>query len=729
MRLLFITEFFPYGSNLVFSGGVEAYSYYLIKRLAKRHEVTVICRKKAKNYKTIIKNINVIPIGPLSKRIDTSVVTIPARLLFIFLCIKFGLGEKFDLVQGNNFITYIPAFIIGLIKRRPTVAWYPDVFLGRWIKLTNFFSGIAGEAAERFILSLPWTQFVALSDSTKTKLIKAGVKSSKITKIYAGVDKPGKTIKKDKIFRIICVSRLVKYKRIDALIDAAKILVKQGWVLKLLIVGDGPEYENLLQQIRKNNLERYATIEFRLARNVLWRKLKQSHVFCLPSEIEGFGLTIIEAAACGVPFVARDIPVLREITHSKGGLFFKNTNQLVTQLSKIMDDRAWLTRLSGDALELSKEYRWERITREFEDVYQRILKKVKVVMFIDAWFPRVGGGQIHVWELSKKLVRSDFNVTIFTRNLGLWTNPEQDLKVIRIGRVKKFENIFGRLEYMFNSLFFLLIHKFDIVHLHAFSPGLLFPFVKIFRNQQAVFTLHGKGDKIAGLGFGERFLEDLVVYRIPYDLLISVARNSISKKPAAKRVSIIPNGVDIERFQSAWRQREKIKNILCVSRLSYEKGVDLLINAFSRLKRPKLSLTIVGEGRERSTLEKTNTNKQITFKGLLTNEQLVSEYRNADLVVLPSRTEGLPLVLFESWAAKVPILATRVGDNPVYIRDGVNGFLSEPTSAGIYSALNNIIGLNGFNQIVKEGINSVQNLTWEKIAKRTIRLYNYLLNV
>src|SRR5260221_8401212 len=127
MKLLFITEFFPVNDLLQFSGGVEAHNFYLFKELAKKHQVTVLCRWGEGQF---VQNkdwgMKIIRIGNKHKRVDTNFTTIPERLAFFIESFIKGLSLEFDLVQGNNFVSYPSAFLLGLVKRKPTIAWYPD---------------------------------------------------------------------------------------------------------------------------------------------------------------------------------------------------------------------------------------------------------------------------------------------------------------------------------------------------------------------------------------------------------------------------------------------------------------------------------------------------------------------------------------------------------------------------------------------------------------------------
>lgn len=357
---------------------------------------------------------------------------------------------------------------------------------------------------------------------------------------------------------------------------------------------------------------------------------------------------------------------------------------------------------------------------------KKLLNK-KILMVVDAWFPHVGGGQIHVWELSKALVDLGYLVTIYTRDLGETNLYYKGITIKRVGHFKKFTNIFGRLEFLLVALIYSLFADYQILHLHAFSPGLLAPVVKFFRpNKKIVFTVHGKGFKIAGLQVSGDFLENLVFYKIAYDLEITVAKSTLTQKVKAINLAVIPNGVDIKKFNQVKRTKKKITNILYVGRLSFEKGTDLLIQAFEQLGDDSLKLSIVGEGPQFNNLKKIANNQNIHFKGSLFNEDLLLEYKKSDLLVLPSRTEGLPLVIFEALASKLPVLTTDVGDIKSYIKDNQNGFLTKPDVNSLKEKIKKVIGFKDFNRITENGYLTVSDYDWSKIAIKTSDWYQNL---
>lgn len=735
MKILFVAEFFPKHKGLLFTGGVEAYNYFLVKELSKRHEVIVICRNGIEHSnQEITKDFRVIRIGSADRRIDTGLTTLGSRMIFLLEGLRLGLNVDFDIVQGNNFVTYPLAFLLGFFKRKPSVAWYPDVFIGRWIKLVGFFSGIVGEITERISLILPWTHIVALSKTTKDKLKRVGINDKNISLIYAGVDLDffkKIRVKKNNIFTICCISRLVGYKRVDLLIRAVAILQHKGYKFKVYIIGDGPEKNNLMHLTEKLSLESSIIFESNIPRVKLGERIKSSHLFCHPSVVEGFGLVLLEAAACGIPIVASDIMILKEITRErKGVVFFRsdNTIDLASKIELMIKNVKLRRNLSKQVLNLATEYSWSKVAQNFENVYSKLTdKKIKILMLVDAWFPHIGGGQVHVWELSKKLAEKGCQISIFSRDLGKWDKKYSGVEVIRVGNHKKFAHFWGRLEFLFLALIYSLKANYDILHTHAFSPGLVAPFIKFFRNKPVVYTVHGKGYKISGLGFGESILEDIVTYKIPYDLEISVAKNTIIKKASAKKLLIIPNGVDINRFSKARRKRKEINRILYVGRLFFDKGVDILIEAFKILKIPGVSLTIVGEGPEEKTLKKISHGDDIKFNGKLEGSGLINAYKKADMLVMPSRVEGMPVRLLEAWAAGLPVLATKVGDNGRYIKEGINGFLSKPDIESLRNGIRKVLRNKSLDKIIANGEKNVKNYSWDIIAEETLKGYRQLL--
>ncbi len=125
--------------------------------------------------------------------------------------------------------------------------------------------------------------------------------------------------------------------------------------------------------------------------------------------------------------------------------------------------------------------------------------------------------------------------------------------------------------------------------------------------------------------------------------------------------------------------------ILYVGNLRGEKGTKYLIQAVASLTKfnKDIKLELLGDGPEKDKLtgmiDDMGLGRHINMHGHITDEsRLNSFYRSADMIVLPSLSEGLPKVILEAMANGIPIIATRVGGIPTFIKDGIDGLLIPP---------------------------------------------------
>ena len=264
-------------------------------------------------------------------------------------------------------VTYFPAYLAAKFKRKPTVIWVPDVLNRSWFEF-GFLVGFFGFMIEKLYLSLSWDGVIALSQSTKTKLINAGVKPEIISVVKAGINPQefsARIGRRHQPTKLVCVARLVKTKKIDQLIQA---VVQHNLPIKLTVVGFGPQ-EKKLKKLAQGKV----TFLKNLSRNDLIKLLSQSDLFCLPSVVEGFGIATIEAMASGLPSVLADIPVSHEITKAgQGAIFFEpgNIADLAMQINKLINNKILYRQKQAEALKLSSSYTWDKVYLQTKAVYE-----------------------------------------------------------------------------------------------------------------------------------------------------------------------------------------------------------------------------------------------------------------------------------------------------------------------------------------------------------------------
>jgi glycosyltransferase involved in cell wall biosynthesis len=119
-----------------------------------------------------------------------------------------------------------------------------------------------------------------------------------------------------------------------------------------------------------------------------------------------------------------------------------------------------------------------------------------------------------------------------------------------------------------------------------------------------------------------------------------------------------------------------------VGRLAPVKGLRVLIDALgaARERHPGLRLTIVGDGPDRAALEALSRPQgdAIRFTGPLKQAEVAELLATTDALVLPSFAEGVPVVLMEAMATRLPVIATRVAGVAELVTDGVSGLLVAP---------------------------------------------------
>ena len=149
----------------------------------------------------------------------------------------------------------------------------------------------------------------------------------------------------------------------------------------------------------------------------------------------------------------------------------------------------------------------------------------------------------------------------------------------------------------------------------------------------------------------------------------------------AMTIYVIPNGIDVERFRpEGLPDRNTPVRLLYVGRLTYQKGLDVFIQALRRLdSKIQFEVELVGDGNARRPLERMAREfglvDRLHFAGWLDRTEVPQRYQLADIFVLPSRDEGMANVILEAMASGLPVIATDVAGSRELVRHGKTGLL------------------------------------------------------
>ncbi|MEK7127715.1 MAG: glycosyltransferase family 4 protein [Patescibacteria group bacterium] len=290
---------------------------------------------------------------------------------------------------------------------------------------------------------------------------------------------------------------------------------------------------------------------------------------------------------------------------------------------------------------------------------------MKICYIIDAWMPAWGGGQEHVSQVAKILKADIFH-------------PKNDFFSFR-----------NRVLFTLWTIKFYLTSDYDIYHSHTYSTNLFLPLVKL-RGKKAVITLHGMGKNLIGGGILNKlkipqFLMWLVLDVWPYDLRFSASQY--------KNYVVVGNGVNVEEYDKVKKIKHSKYTVFWIGR-RYDpiKGVSFLEEAVKGLD---VDLDIVEN---------------------IYGDEKIKRFKSADLFVLPSLSEGFPIVLLEAMAAKLPIITTDVGDCRKLVEEAKCGLIVPPGDAlKIREAILEII--KNKNDYGENGYKFVKNnYTWDKVA-------------
>lgn len=379
MKIGIITEFFPSSNTLDLKGGLAACAFNEGRYLAKKHDVTVITSNEPPGSKKRdnIYGMNVIRCGKERNFVQSG--SLGSRFSFMMDAYKTGAKEDFDIIVGYNFTSYPAAWRISKKLKIPCVLRYHDLWIGQWIK-TFGIKGIFGYLTERYVLSRDLDMILSVSQYTKNKL-KKYFDPEKIIVVPNIVDVPSVDVQKYQKPTICCVSRVVRYKRIDDLLGAVSIIKESLPDIQCRIIGPSPD-EAYLYELKKlaqdlkivDNVEFCGFIE---DHDDVLKVVKSSHVFCFPSVVEGFGIVMVEAMALGTPFVASNIPPLVEASGGKGGLFFQpeNYKDMADKIKRILDDEELQNKFKKEGMIKSREYKGEKVAEKIEEIFKNLIKR------------------------------------------------------------------------------------------------------------------------------------------------------------------------------------------------------------------------------------------------------------------------------------------------------------------------------------------------------------------
>ena len=278
---------------------------------------------------------------------------------------------------------------------------------------------------------------------------------------------------------------------------------------------------------------------------------------------------------------------------------------------------------------------------------------------------------------------------------------------------------------------------YDVIHFHAEGPCAALWIPKLF-GKKCVATVHGldwQREKW-GKGFASRYIkfgEKILAKYADEVIVLSQAAYDYFKETYNRETVIIHNGISRPERKDAELIKEKYglqkdEYIAIVSRLTAEKGIHYLVDAYNKIVTDK-KLVIAGDTSDtddyvRNLKEKAGGNPNIIFTGFISGDILNEIYSNAYLTVLPSDLEGMSLSLLEALAYKNALLCSDIPENT-----------SVAENRAMYFKKGNIDDLAEKLQLMCDDTMVIENLrdgvdefilnkySWQEVAESTCKLY------
>jgi len=297
---------------------------------------------------------------------------------------------------------------------------------------------------------------------------------------------------------------------------------------------------------------------------------------------------------------------------------------------------------------------------------------MKIALTTPYYPPHIGGIEVHVKTLAEKLKRNGYEVEVISS-----TGRDE---VIHLRRIPSIPIPYSPIPIFFPDL------DADVYHSHIPAPF----FARRIKDKPHIITYHNDvviPERVSGIRI-PRFLADriekmnkkLVTPVLDRaEIIIATTKSYAEASPILNeymnKIEIVPNGVDLDRFNGGSDAGKRGAIVLYLGRLAEHKGLHILIKAMSVVQDVVESvLVVIGEGEDRKAFEflAKQLGVNIEFKGGIAYNEVVAWLKKARVLVLPSqsRLEAFGIVLLEAMACKTPVIASKLPGVIEVARDG-----------------------------------------------------------
>ena len=459
--------------------------------------------------------------------------------------------------------------------------------------------------------------------------------------------------------------------------------------IKLVLVGTGITYDKVIKKIQDLELEKTVfPIGFR---KDIPELLAQADCFALCSKVEGVPGVILEAGSQKIPSISTNVGGVKEVlVDNETGFIIENFDkkEFALKLIQLVGDKELNSKMGNNAFKLVvEEFNPEKNAKKFENLYEALLikrkkivsqnsEKIKILQIIQK--KQFRGAEVFASQLSTHLLNAGNSVEMLSIYDGFATLPfPNDIKTLDRKKSNRGMDFMGwkKLADIIKEM------KPDIIQANA-SDTLKYAVLSkiLFRWKSPIVYRNASTSSFYITNLFSKYFNSFLLKRV--DLVVSVSRASLEDLsklfPFIRSKSrVIPVGVEDIFFedQAINSQLKKGNNLFHIGSFTREKNHSGLLRIFKSLLDSKedLFLNLVGSGplleEIKKKVDELNIGERVIFHTEINDPRKF--YQKADVLVLPSLVEGLPGVVLEAMASRLPVIAYNVG--------GISEILTEET--------------------------------------------------
>lgn len=385
LLILGCKDFPPFNNKKIISGGMEVYTYELVKKLSGRIKISLIKGGNGQEDESFLKVIKVYnaaiygesvlqPVSltvssffktlKLIKHVDVINAQTPLSALIGSFC-KFFFNKPY----------IVCVHIFGSTKEHAGNSLFARIYFTIEKITLNYADAVipAGDSLSKFLLDihkLPQEKLVVIHPGMDFQAIE--VKNNVLREKY-GID--GET------FVLLYLGRFIKEKGIFDLIEAIKILKIKGIKVNLLFAGSGELENEIIEQSSRNGIEDYISVVGPVHGDIKNQLIKRADLMIRTSYHEVFPITYLEAMSFGTPVVATpvgDVPYLAKMSGAIKLVQINNPERIADSIAKLKASPEQLRKMSESGLKFIESISWRNQADKFLKVLEDVVAKRRI---------------------------------------------------------------------------------------------------------------------------------------------------------------------------------------------------------------------------------------------------------------------------------------------------------------------------------------------------------------